>query len=85
MKLFYTKKFEKRFRLLDKKIQNQFFKRIEIFLKNPNYPSLKNHPLKGNLVGCRAFSVTGNYRVTFRYIGKEAIKLIDIGTRNQVY
>lgn len=85
MKLFYSKKFEKRFNSLSVKIQDQFFKRIDLFLKNPNHPCLKSHPLKGNLIGCRAFSVTGNYRVTYRILSKTEIKLIDIGTHNQVY
>ena len=85
MKLFYTRKFKKRFKLLNSKIQNQFFKRINLFLSDPNHPSLKSHPLKGNLIGCRAFSITGNYRVTYRIISKTEIRIIDIGTHDQVY
>ena len=85
MKLYYSKKFEKRFGSLSVKIQDKFFRRIDLFLKDPNHPDLKSHPLKGNLLGCRAFSVTGDYRVMYRILSKTEIKLLDIGTHNQVY
>ena len=35
-------------------------------------PGLKLHPLKGDRKGMRAVSVSGNWRVTFRFVGKDA-------------
>jgi proteic killer suppression protein len=35
-------------------------------------PGLKLHPLKGDRKGTWAVSVSGNWRVTFRFAGKEA-------------
>ena len=32
-----------------------------------NAPGLRLHPLKGNLQGAHAVSVSGNWRVTFRF------------------
>lgn len=84
MNIVYTKKFQKRFKLLNPKLQNQFFERMDIFLKNPNDPQIRNHPLKGYLRGYRSFSVTGDVLI-FKYLSKKEIKLIDIGTHNQVY
>ena len=35
-------------------------------------PGLNLHPLKGNRKGAWAVSVSGNWRVTFRFVGKDA-------------
>lgn len=85
MEIVFSSQFKKRFEKIPAKVQNQFEKRIELFLENPNHPSLKVHPLKGNLLGFRAFSISGDYRVIFKILDKNTIKLNDIGTHNQVY
>lgn len=85
MKVFFTDSFRKRLQKLPPKAQRQFEKRLDIFLKNPSHPLLRVHPLKGNLTGLRAFSVTGDYRVTYRILDQESVKFIDIGTHAQVY
>jgi proteic killer suppression protein len=36
-------------------------------------PGLKLHPLKGTRSGTWAVSVSGNWRVTFRFSGKDAV------------
>lgn len=36
-------------------------------LEDMNIPSLKLHPLKGDLAGFHAVSVSGNWRVIFRF------------------
>lgn len=54
-------------------------------MREPFHPSLHNHPLTGNLVGYRAFSVTGDYRVIFRLLDAETVKLVDIGRHQHVY
>jgi proteic killer suppression protein len=35
-------------------------------------PGLDLHPLKGERKGTWALSVSGNWRVTFRFLGKDA-------------
>jgi len=85
MRIFFTDAFKKRFKKLNSKIQKQFEARIGLFIKDTANPLLRNHPLKGNLVGLRAFSISGDYRVIYKILGKESIKLIDIGTHNQIY
>jgi proteic killer suppression protein len=35
-------------------------------------PGLNFHPLKGERKGTWAVSVSGNWRVTFRFLGKDA-------------
>jgi len=34
---------------------------------NMNLPGFRLHPLRGNLVGFRAVSVSGNWRIVFRF------------------
>lgn len=85
MQIIFTERFKKKFNKLPKKIQDQFEKRLEIFVCDSLNPILKIHPLHGNLAGLRAFSVNGDYRVVYRLISKDTAKLVDIGTHSQVY
>lgn len=85
MRVLFTERFKKRFAKLPRKIQQQFGKRFDLFLDNPNHALLRPHPLRGNLVGFRAFSVTGDYRVIYCILDQETVKLIDIGTHSQIY
>ena len=85
MNITFTDKFKKRFEKLPVKIQKKFEERVDVFVKDSFSPLLRIHPLKGNLIGLRAFSVTGDYRVVYRILDKDNIKLIDIGTHAQVY
>lgn len=85
MEILFTKRFRKRLNLSPQKIQKKFEQKMSVFIENPWDPTLKSHPLKGCLVGMRAFSITGDYRIIYQIIGKDKIKLVDIGTHNQVY
>ena len=38
-----------------------------------NLPGLRLHPLKGRLKGLWAMDVSGNWRVVFRFAGKDAV------------
>lgn len=40
--------------------------------RDMDLPGLNLHPLKGERKGTWAVSVSGNWRVTFRFLGKEA-------------
>ncbi|MFA5820591.1 MAG: type II toxin-antitoxin system RelE/ParE family toxin [Candidatus Gracilibacteria bacterium] len=81
----FTDRFRKRLKKLPAKIQKQFELRLEIFVTDSKNPILKVHPLRGNLIGRRAFSITGDYRVIYRVVDEESVKLVDIGTHSQIY
>lgn len=85
MQVLFTEHFKKRFDKLSTKLQEKFENRLGIFLKDTNNPILKVHPLKGNLLGFRAFSITGDYRVIYKIIDQDTVKFVDIGTHSQVY
>ena len=62
-------------------IQAQHVDRLRLVLAQLNaattprdmdLPGLDLHPLKGERRGTWAVSVSGNWRVTFRFVGKEA-------------
>lgn len=38
-----------------------------------NVPGWRLHPLKGDRAGCWAVSVSGNWRLTFRFEGTDAV------------
>ena len=85
MQVFFNERFKKHFQKLPAKIQKQFHGRLELFLRNPMHPQLRSHPLRGNLLGRRAFSVSGDYRAIYRMEGTSAVYFIDIGRHGQVY
>lgn len=85
LKALYHKDFKKDFRKLPKNIRERFGERFMIFLKNPTSPILRDHPLVGILEGKRAFSVGGDVRVVYRFLDKNTILLLRIGSHNQVY
>ena len=62
-------------------IQAKYVDRLRLVLAQLNaatgprdmdLPGLDLHPLKGERKGSWAVSVSGNWRVTFRFVGKEA-------------
>lgn len=62
-------------------IQTQHVERLRLILgrlnaatapKDMALPGLVLHPLKGKRKGTWAVSVSGNWRVTFRFVGKDA-------------
>jgi proteic killer suppression protein len=62
-------------------IQTQHVERLRLILgrlnaatspKDMALPGLELHPLKGERKGIWAVSVSGNWRVTFKFVGKDA-------------
>ncbi|HEY6289320.1 MAG TPA: hypothetical protein VIW48_07725 [Nitrospiraceae bacterium] len=53
---------------------------------NPFLPSLRLHPLSGELKGLHAVSVTHAHRITLTLrVTKREIVLLDIGSHDEVY
>lgn len=85
MQVILTARFRKRFEKLPPKVRKRFEDRLALFLREPFHPTLRNHPLTGNLVGYRSFSVTGDYRVIFRLLDVGTVKFLAIGRHQYVY
>lgn len=87
MKILYTGRFKKHFKLRIRpkpKLVAKFKERFDIFVKSQNDPILNDHPLKGAKREYRSFSITGDVRVTYKFDDGNVI-FYDIGTHNQVY
>ena len=62
-----------------------FWKKLEVFCDNPYDFSLKTHKLSGDLEGLWSFSINYEIRVIFKFVNKNKVLLIDIGTHEEVY
>lgn len=81
------KTFEKHFKQRisqNKKLREQFKKRLTLFIAgNLGYP-LHDHALTGKLAGKRAFSIAGDVRVIYVEL-EDSIIFLDVGSHTQVY
>lgn len=59
--------------------------RIDWFIKNSNDTRLKNHALRKRMKGKFAFSITGDIRIVFEWLGKRTVRFLAIGGHKKVY
>lgn len=85
LKASYHRHFKRNFKKMSRNVQHAFEERIALFVENPRFPLLFDHPLKGDMKGKRAFSVTGSIRVIYQYIEVDKIMLYKIGPHPHVY
>ena len=67
------------------KLHSKAQERINPFKQDSRNPILKNHQLSGAKRHLRSFSITGNFRLTYRQIDSDEVEFMDIGTHLQVY
>ena len=87
MNVYYAGKFKKHFKKRiepNPNLQKRFQERLALLIASRKDKTLQDHPLKGKKQWLRSFSVTGDIRVVY-FIEKGDLRLIDIGTHNQVY
>lgn len=87
MTVYYHRNFTKVFKTRiahNPALVGKFEERLELFLKDPANPLLKDHALRGSKANYRAFSLTGDIRVIYERV-EDGISLYNIGTHNQVY
>jgi len=75
------KKLLKVFPDLDKQLEDK----LELFVKDPFTPSLRNHKLHGEFKDMRAFSVAYDLRVVYYFDEKGDAVLVDLGDHKRVY
>lgn len=80
----FHKNFEKQFKKLPRKIRDKVASRIELFVKNPTDPRLRDHGLIAKYQGYRSINITGDYRAIYKLHNKQAI-FTHIGTHSQLY
>ena len=67
-------------------LEVMYSKALRLLEANPHHPSLRLHPLKGNLEGLHSVSINMSFRITLEMIitDKEII-LINVGSHDEVY
>lgn len=67
-------------------LRERYFKTLLLLEQNPRHPSLRLHPLQGQLAGLHSVSISLQYRMTLELvIGEQEIVFIDVGTHGEVY
>ena len=74
----YTKSFVRRFKKLENDVEEEAFKKIELFKNRSNHRVLKVHKLHGDMKDSFSFSVNQKVRIVFRYLSDEEVILIAI-------
>lgn len=86
MKIKFHKKFDKQYKKLNSKDKIKIHDLLNIFMINPKDKRLKNHSLKGSLIGKRAVSVDYDLRIIFEEFENYTLVIfLDLGTHNRVY
>lgn len=84
MEIVFHKQFKKKLKKLPVKIQNQFYDRLDLFVRNKNDKILENHSVDKAYSDCRSINITGDYRAIFKEDQNLAI-FITIGTHSELY
>ena len=85
MQVRYSKRFQKQFKKAPKNIQKKFISRLEIFIKDPNHPVLKNHKLIGSMYGTRSINITADWRALYDDADEDSPLFVLFGTHSQLY
>ena len=77
--------FKKKFKKLPKKIQNQFYKRLQLFENDKFNSLLNNYSVEKRFPNCRSINITGDYRVIFKEEQGGLFIFLNIGTHSELY
>ncbi len=67
MDIIYSSKFAREYKKLPPNVKDIAEKQEYFFRKDPFYPKLKTHKLKGKLSGFLSFSIGYKYRIIFEF------------------
>ncbi len=85
MKAYPSSKFTRNFRKLPRSVQERAIARDFIFRDDPFDPRLDTHKLHGAKQEEWAYSVDRSYRVSFLFLGGDAVLYTNIGTHDEIY
>lgn len=58
---------------------------IKLFIINTEDTRLHSHALRKRMKGKFAFSITGDIRIVYEWLGKNTVRFLAIGGHNKVY
>lgn len=85
IRVYYGKQFLKSVRNLDEKTQDKLARLMVLLKEAPFHPQLHTKKLSGELAGIYSFRITRDWRALFKFISPEALQLIDVGQRKDIY
>lgn len=77
--------FKKSFKKLSKKERSKVLEKLDLFAEDEYNPILKNHKLHGEYGEYRSISITGDMRIIYKRLTRNAILLYDLGSHSQLY
>ena len=83
-RILISRRFEKNFDQLPKRIQDLMGKKDILFRENAFHPLLQTHKLGGELKDDWAYSIDKHYRVHFYFIDDHSVMYVNIGT-HEIY
>jgi addiction module RelE/StbE family toxin len=84
----FSSSFKKAFKIKikgGKTLEDKFWKKVELFIKNPFDKKLRTHKLSGRLKDLWSFTIEYDLRVIFSFAEKDKIIFVDIGKHEEVY
>lgn len=81
--IFYTSKFETRFKKLPRGAQTQTIEKEKIFRENCFDSRLNTHKLKG-FKNLWSFSISYSHRILFEFLNRNSVLFVDVGT-HEIY
>lgn len=85
----FTARFRRQYRKADVRIRKQLKQCLTIFIKNPNDPRLRNHPLTREYEGHWSIDITSDWRAIYIESGKIEDEIVvyftALGTHSQLY
>ena len=86
LKFIFTKKFQKQFDKLRVNEKDRVAACLEAFKVNPDLPSLRRHPLKGEFMDYMSISAGGDLRLHYYEKGDRiTFVFVSVGTHSQLY
>ena len=81
--IFYSSKFKKSVKKMPQFVKKAFLEKEGLFLYDPFHSSFETHKLHGKYKDFWAFTVIGQYRIMFKFMGsKKDVGFINIGTHD---
>jgi len=85
MEFLHSHQFEKHFKKLPKQLQQRTKERLLLFVEDEFHPMLNNHPLQGKYKYHRSINITGDWRVIYKKISDDVVRLDLIDTHSELY
>jgi mRNA-degrading endonuclease RelE of RelBE toxin-antitoxin system len=85
IEIYTTATFDELFLRLPKKIQIKADKKAILFRQNPFNPTLRTEKLHPKGHDVWSFRVDINYRIVFKFTGKDSVEFRFVGHHNDIY